>query len=71
MQLPLVRLMQMMLLPLLYWLWVLEAQTVEELVDNERDERARMTYVECAAKVVERGVQKTKFEKFLNISRIT
>ena len=38
----------------------MEAQTLEELVDNEWDERARMTYVECTAKVVERGVQKNK-----------
>jgi hypothetical protein len=32
----------------------MEAQTVKELADNERDERARMTSVERAAKVVER-----------------
>jgi FKBP-type peptidyl-prolyl cis-trans isomerase len=31
-----------------------KAQTTKELADNERDERARMTSVERAAKVVER-----------------
>jgi hypothetical protein len=33
---------------------IMEAQTAKELADNERDERARMTSVERAAKVVER-----------------
>jgi hypothetical protein len=29
----------------------MEAHTAKELADNERDERAQMTSVECAAKV--------------------
>ena len=37
-----------------------EAQTANELVDNERDERARMTSVERAAKVVEHDRKRTE-----------
>ncbi len=40
----------------------MEAQTTKELVDNEQDERARMTSVECAAKVVERDRKRAEKE---------
>jgi hypothetical protein len=38
----------------------MEAQTAKELADNERDEQARMTSVERAAKVVERDRKRTE-----------
>ncbi len=38
----------------------MEAQTTKELADNERDERARMTSVERAAKVVERDRERDR-----------
>ena len=38
----------------------MEAQTAKELVNNERDERARMTSVERAAKVVERDCERDR-----------
>jgi hypothetical protein len=38
----------------------MEAQTAKELADNERDERARMTSVERAAKVVERDHERDR-----------
>jgi hypothetical protein len=38
----------------------MEAQTAKELADNERDERARMTSVECAAKMVERDCKRAE-----------
>jgi hypothetical protein len=40
----------------------MEAQTAKELADNERDERARMTSVERAAKVVERDCKRAEKE---------
>ena len=40
----------------------MEAQTAKELADNERDERARMTSVERAAKVVERDRKRAEKE---------
>jgi hypothetical protein len=40
----------------------MEAQTAKELADNERDERARMTSVERAAKVVERDRKREEKE---------
>ena len=40
----------------------MEAQTTKELGDNERDERARMTSVERAAKVVERDCKRAEKE---------
>ena len=40
----------------------MEAQTAKELADNERDERARMTSVECAAKAAERDRKRAEKE---------
>jgi hypothetical protein len=40
----------------------MEAQTAKELVDNERDERARMTSVECVAKIAERDRKRAEKE---------
>ena len=40
----------------------MKAQTTKELADNERDERARMTSVERAAKVVERDRKRAEKE---------
>ncbi len=40
----------------------MEAQTAKELADNERDEQARMTSVERAAKVVERDCKRAEKE---------
>ena len=40
----------------------MEAQTAKELADKERDEQARMTSVECAAKVVERDRKRAEKE---------
>ncbi len=47
----------------------MEAQTAKELADNEQDERARMTSVERAAKVVERD--RERYRKCAEKARMT